>query len=172
MKKTKLKVFDFDGTLVDTPLPDEGKLIYRRKTGQEWPHIGWWGEAESLDSDVFEMPVIKHVIDDYQKVKNDPESLCVMLTGRRTILGDLVKKILNDKNLTFDSYHFNTGGATEDVKMRTIEKLLSQNPTIQDVEIWDDRDSHITIFEDWLNSLVNKGVIKKFMINHVVQNRH
>jgi len=35
---TKLAVFDFDGTLIMTPLPDTGRQQYREKTGKEWPH--------------------------------------------------------------------------------------------------------------------------------------
>ena len=32
-KITKLAIFDFDGTLVDTPLPDTGRQQYQDKTG-------------------------------------------------------------------------------------------------------------------------------------------
>ena len=30
-KITKLAIFDFDGTLVDTPLPETGKELYQEK---------------------------------------------------------------------------------------------------------------------------------------------
>ena len=32
-KITKLSVFDFDGTTVDTGMPDTHKVIYKEKTG-------------------------------------------------------------------------------------------------------------------------------------------
>jgi phosphoserine phosphatase len=38
-KITKLAVFDFDGTLVDTPLPENGRKEYKAKTGQDWPFL-------------------------------------------------------------------------------------------------------------------------------------
>ena len=33
---TKFRVWDFDGTLIDTPLPDKGKITYQDKTGKIW----------------------------------------------------------------------------------------------------------------------------------------
>ena len=44
---SKLSVFDFDGTLIDTPLPDYGKAEYKKKTGEDWPFPGWWGQPLS-----------------------------------------------------------------------------------------------------------------------------
>ncbi len=37
-KITKLSIFDFDGTLIMSPLPDTGKIEYEKKTGHPWPH--------------------------------------------------------------------------------------------------------------------------------------
>ena len=49
-KKTEeLHVWDFDGTLVNTPVPDTGRAQYESETGLPWPHKGWWGRAESLE---------------------------------------------------------------------------------------------------------------------------
>ena len=45
----ELHVWDFDGTLVNTPVPDTGRAQYERETGHPWPHRGWWGRAESLE---------------------------------------------------------------------------------------------------------------------------
>ena len=60
-KPTKLYVFDFDATLIDTPLPEEGREIWKEKHGFPFPSksadeveqnkkiTGWWGRKESLD---------------------------------------------------------------------------------------------------------------------------
>ena len=56
MHYKRLICFDFDDTLFHTPLPEEGKKIWKEKTGQEWPHIGWWGKPESIDNEIFEIP--------------------------------------------------------------------------------------------------------------------
>jgi hypothetical protein len=45
----ELLVYDFDGTLANTPTPREGKIMYENKIGQAWPHVGWWGRQESLE---------------------------------------------------------------------------------------------------------------------------
>jgi len=42
MEIKKLISFDFDDTLVHTTLPAEGKVIWKEKTGEDWPHRGWW----------------------------------------------------------------------------------------------------------------------------------
>ena len=60
-KITKIEIYDFDGTLVDTQLPDTGKPIWKEKTGEDWPYKGWWGRVESLDMDVFEQKPVPSV---------------------------------------------------------------------------------------------------------------
>ena len=50
----KVSIYDFDGTLIKTPEPELGKKIWKEKTGEDYPHKGWWGKRESLDIDIFE----------------------------------------------------------------------------------------------------------------------
>ena len=169
---TKLTIWDFDGTLVDTPLPEEGKKIYKQKTGKDWPHAGWWGRADSLDMSIFDMPVIKSVIADYHKEKSNPDTMTVMLTGRMVKLGDLVRKILADKDLTFDEYHFNRGGSTDVAKIKTMEDILRRVNTIKEIHMWDDREEHIPVFQAWGDKMVKQGVINKFDITVVPSARH
>ena len=57
MEYNKLISFDFDDTLCHTPLPEDGKQIWFEKTGTEWPYNGWWSKPESLDLEVFDIPV-------------------------------------------------------------------------------------------------------------------
>ena len=75
LKITKISAFDFDGTIVNTPLPDVGKVIWKQKTGKEWPHKGWWGQADSLDSKIFDMPIIQMVRDSYDREVQNPNTL-------------------------------------------------------------------------------------------------
>lgn len=171
-KITKLSVFDFDGTLVDTPLPEEGKKIYKQKTGKDWPHAGWWGQPLSLDTSVFDMPTVPSVIADYDKEKAKPDTMTVMLTGRMVKLTDLVKKILADKHLTFDEYHFNRGGSTDTAKIKTMENILSRYESIREIHMWDDREEHIPVFQAWGDNMVKQGIIDKFDITVVPAARH
>ena len=172
MEIKKLTIWDFDGTLVDTPLPEEGKKIYKEKTGKDWPHAGWWGQPLSLDMSVFDMPTVPSVIADYEKEKTDPSTMTVMLTGRMVKLGDLVRKILADKHLTFDEYHFNRGGSTDTAKIKTMEDILRRVNTIREIHMWDDREEHIPVFQAWGDNMVKQGVIDKFDITVVPETRH
>jgi hypothetical protein len=168
----KLSVFDFDGTLVNTPLPEEGKKEYKEKTGEDWPHAGWWGQPMSLDSNIFDIDIIPSVIRDYLKEVRESDTMVVMVTGRMIKLNDLVKKILDDKGLKFHEYHFNKGGSTESAKKKTFDQILLQNPSIKEVELWDDREEHIPIFQAWGDEKLESGRLENFNINVVPSGRH
>ena len=47
-----MHVFDFDGTLVDTPTPKDGMELYRSVTGQEWPVSGVVGTRRVVGASV------------------------------------------------------------------------------------------------------------------------
>jgi len=171
-KITKLALFDFDGTLVDTELPETGKEIWLKKTKKVWPHIGWWGKADSLDTEIFDNKLIPSVKEAYDIIKTESETLSVMLTGRRLALAKEVNKILKMHGLIFDEHHFNTGGATEVCKMRTIDKLLKNYPDVEEISIWEDRIAHVDIFHDFLVKKTEDGRIKNFTIHYVPSQRH
>ncbi len=170
--RTKLAVFDFDGTLVNTPIPEESKkAMWKEKTGKNWQG-GWFSNPDSLNMDVFDMPTIPGVISDYKREAADPNSLVIMLTGRIPKLGSYVKAILDAKNLKFDDYLYNEGGATEDSKIKQMEDILKYNPSIREIEFWDDRDPHIPLFRAWGDEMIEKGYLDKFHINHIPGFRH
>lgn len=169
---TKLAIFDFDGTLVNTPLPETGKLHFQKKTGKEWPHKGWWGREESLDHKIFDMPSNPLVITDYEKERATPETGVIMLTGRLQHLADHVRDILDIKGLTFDGHHFNKGGATEIAKVKTLNKLLDEHQSVTSVEMWDDRLEHIPVFEAWGKEKCLSGRLTDFKINFVLSDNH
>jgi hypothetical protein len=145
----RIAVFDFDGTLVDTPLPDFGKVEYERVTGTKWPHRGWWGCPESLDMKIFEMPVVQSVIDAYHRERALPDTLVIMMTGRMKQLEVEVKAILDSKGLTFDKYVFNSGGDTMSYKIRKLGYFVKDNPTAETVAMWEDRKIHCPHFINW-----------------------
>ncbi len=171
-KPTKLSVFDFDGTLVDTPLPEYGKPIWKEKTGKAWPHKGWWGRMESLDMDVFEHPTLPDVISAYRTERAVDTTMTIMLTGRRPHLAKGVKAILDSHGLKFDAYMYNYGGETSANKREQMENILAEAPSIRSIEMWDDRDEHIPVFQAWGDALVKSGRLDDFKINHVLGEHH
>lgn len=170
-KITRLAVFDFDGTLVDTPIPEEGKPLWKEKTGTEWPHKGWWGRGESLNMDVFDMEVLPDVINDYRAEAANTNTLVVMLTGRRPKLSDGVEAILKAKGLKFDRYMYNYGGDTLSNKLEQMSKLLKEFPNIKTMTLHDDRNEHIPTFQQWGDGLVKSGRLDDFDLTHVL-NEH
>lgn len=173
MKKiTKIAILDFDGTLVDTPLPDAGKITYKEKTGNDWPHEGWWGRFESLDMAIFDMPVVDHVVADYHKEMADDNTLVVLLTGRMVKLTDHVMAILKDKKLVFDEYILNRGGSTDYAKVKSMGELLDKYPDVTEIEMWDDRVAHIPFFQAFGDKMLASGRLTKFHINLVPSTHH
>ena len=79
LKKYKLAIFDFDGTLISTPLPDEGRVAYKEKTGKDWQHKGWWSKPESLDQTLFDMPEVRSTIKAYHEEKSKAGVLIMMV---------------------------------------------------------------------------------------------
>jgi hypothetical protein len=169
---TKLSVFDFDGTLIETPTEVNGKIIYRQKTGMEWPHKGWWSKPETLDPAYFEFPVVKAVIEDYKREKSNPDTMVILLTGRIPKLSHLVENILDSHGLKFDGYYYNTGGSTDVSKVRTLNEILGQNKSIRSVELWDDRILHVPIFESWGKKLSEEGRLDNFSVNVIYSGNH
>lgn len=175
-KITKLAVFDFDGTLIDTPLSDTGRLEYEKKTGKPWPHEGWWSKAESLDMTIFDIKPIPSVKEAYHFEKSKDEVLLIMLTGRminkKIDFTNHVKHILDTHGFEFDEYILNRGGSTDVSKIKSMEKLLEKHTDVVEMELWDDRIEHIPIFEAWGKKQLESGRLSKFKINVVPTGRH
>ena len=169
MKKiTKICIFDFDKTLVRTPELEEIKVQYKEKTGKEWPYVGCWSKPESLDMNLFDIPIIKEAVLDYANQLGNEGTLMVLLTGRLKRLETEVKKILVSHNLIFDEYYFNSGGSTLESKLNTLTKLLERYPSVEAVEQWDDRLEHIPYFELWGKMNCQSGRLKDYQINVII----
>ncbi|MCK5788377.1 MAG: hypothetical protein KAH32_05235 [Chlamydiia bacterium] len=161
---TKLCIFDFDGTLIDTELPERGKEIWKEVTNTEWPHIGWWGKKESLDMTVFENPVVPEVGEAYKVDSADPKNYMVMLTGRMAKLHNEVELILRKHNLTFDENIYNTGGDTFGNKVKHLERLLNELPNVTEILMYEDRAPHIEKFNNLFMQWVSEGKIESYNI--------
>ena len=163
MKKI-LNIFDFDGTLVNTQVPETGKVIWKEKTGNEWPYIGWWGRKESLDNDIFEQPIIEATVAEYERLKVDENGHTIMLTGRRKKLSTEVELILADKGLVFDEYRYNYGGDTLSNKIKQIGNIMKEMKGIEEINIFEDRQPHILTFKQLFEGMMERGRIKLFRI--------
>ena len=147
----KISIFDFDGTLADTPNKEDGITLWEAKNKKDYPHRGWWGREESLDENTFKVKLIPTTKDDYDRESEGNNTLMVMLTGRLPKLANQVESILNKNGVIFDEYHYKGRGDTFTSKLYTIKSLLENNPNVTEIEMWEDRLNHADGFEEWGN---------------------
>jgi hypothetical protein len=141
---TVLNVFDFDGTLMDSPMPELGKEMYKEMTGGEWPHRGWWGQLDSLAP--FHVKPIEKNRELYIEYSSIPNSLNVIMTNRIAKFEKVVKEKLAPYYPKFDSYDFKNDGRE---KPDRILEILKNNPSIKTINIFDDMDDQIIRFKEF-----------------------
>lgn len=157
----EISFYDFDGTLIDSPLPEEGKEIWKEKTGEEYPHKGWWGRKESLDTKIFNIKPKDSVYKKYLKDKNDSDCVTVLLTNRLLKLKDYVLNILNENNIEFDEYSFKKG---KEEKTDRILSFLKKYPNVKIINLYDDRDKEISLFKKFREEYGDKYIINIFNV--------
>lgn len=144
----KLVSFDFDSTLVHTMGPEVGKPQWEKTTGLSWPGKGWWGSAESLNTEVFYHPLNQWVYKRFEQYQSNDENYVFIATGRLKKLENHVKKILDIHEVSCDLYT-NTGGETFRFKCRLFETLIRNNPMADELIMFDDRHEHLGEFVKW-----------------------
>lgn len=151
----KILVFDFDGTLVNTPTKP-----------QVWKG-GWWGKEHSLlppfvphHSEIKEKGIHllnKKVAEAYLESKSRKDTHTVMMTGRHWGLHRHVMNILRGfdlctkddcDNLKEESDHFVfiSGGNTLAGKLERLTELFKKYDNVDWIEMWEDRQEHIPHF--------------------------
>ena len=158
MKYKRLITFDFDDTLFKTPLPDVGKVQWEEYTGEKWPHRGWWSKPESLNMEIFDIPLNKPIYKQYLKSISDPSNYVVLATGRIEPLRGEVEDILNVNEITFDEVHLNPGADTYDFKKNLFFRLINELRP-EEYIMFDDREEHLVRFREWADTLPCKSII-------------
>ena len=144
---TQLFIFDFDGTLFDSPNPLEGRVMYEHLTGKPWPHRGWLGWPESLLPPLKVKPLT--VVAEFRRHLNRAGSFTVLMTGRAQRTASAVKLVLDSAHLVPQRYVFKPDTcfeSTSDYKSRVIQELLDEFPNVTLVKIWDDDGDNIAAF--------------------------
>jgi hypothetical protein len=147
----KLVCFDFDDTLFHTPGPEEGKNIWQQATGKEWPYIGWWGKHETLNTEIFEIPINEWVKEKYFEHIVDPLTKVIVATGRLNKVKGMrenINKIFEKNELKFHEVHLNWGGDTLDFKKKLFGQKLDEYEYDEFI-MFDDRQEHLPQFENW-----------------------
>jgi len=131
----KLAFYDFDGTLADSPLPEQGKEEWSKVYGKPYPHIGWWGRVESLDIKVFEIELFDTTEKLARQDISDPETLAFILTSRMEKLRPALEAVLDYHGIRFDYVDMKSGGETKGQK---ILNYISKYPDVVRVDVYDD----------------------------------
>jgi hypothetical protein len=151
MKYKKLISFDFDKTLFFTPEPETGKEIFLEKTGNNWPHRGWWGKSETLNMDIFDIPLNEWVYNHFLNYSEEFENFIILATGRlKKVEGmlDNVDKILEKNGIDFHEVHLNWGVDTLKFKIKLFEEKI-KSLGVEEFIMFDDRSEHLSEFEKW-----------------------
>ena len=137
MEELRLVFYDFDGTLIESPMPNEGKKQWEEVKGEEYPHVGWWSKPESLDLEVFDIQTIPSIVSKYHSDYGASDTKVILMTNRLKKISDAVKKVLEHHGLYFDEYSFASG---RESKGSRVLKFLEEYPatTRIKVEFYDD----------------------------------
>lgn len=142
----RLQVFDFDGTLCDSPLPEIGKKIWKEKTGVEFPYVGWWSKPESLDLNVFDIQLFPSVLNQFNREKSTPDTMVIILTSRLKRLTPQIDLILQKHGVSVDKIDAKYNELTKGEK---ILEYISNYPELEEISVFDDRqgdiDSYVAI---------------------------
>lgn len=97
-KKNRLCIFDFDGTLADTPLKPESGQDRRSWNGKDW-----WASHASLNSPekggFYNGEMNDVVVNAMRKAKTDVNTKVIVLTGRRSPIAHKVREVLRNNQL-------------------------------------------------------------------------
>ena len=159
---TTLSFYDFDGTLMDTPLPDSGKEVWKEKTGEEYPHVGWWGRAESLDPEVFDIQPFPAILNQLRSDTAKSDTYTVMLTSRLEKLRPQVLRLLEIHGITFDDYSLKLGSDGD--KDDRIKKYLQKFPDVDTINVYDDRDKEMRVFSRMKSELGDQYQINVYRV--------
>ena len=140
----KLAFYDFDNTLVKSPEPDSGKIEWTEKKGEPYPHIGWWGRPESLDTEVFNIKFFDKTLSLLKKDIADPNTYTVILTSRMEKLRPEVENILKINGINVDEVNLKNSHQTKGQK---ILEYVPKFPDLERIDVYDDNyEREITSF--------------------------
>lgn len=145
MKKTWMALFDFDGTLFNSPDEPHG---YR---GEKWSRNLWSLQGAVPESPQgpgwWNLPVLQSAL----RCCKDPSCWAAMATGRNNdIFRPRVEQLPGQQGLDFDSVSLNPDRDTLEYKSDLLRTLVRRNAPLGWVEVWDNREDHLVSFRELL----------------------
>lgn len=147
-----LNIFDFDATLMDSPEPEEGKKMWKNKTGEEYPYEGWWGRPESLNNDILNIKPFKSILGKLNDSMNNINTHTIILTNRISKLKPQLEKILKDNNISVDELITKENGKK---KGDVILDYINKHTDLKEINVYDDMEKNIVDFKSIRNKIPN-----------------
>jgi hypothetical protein len=146
----RLIAIDFDGTLINSPLPDEGKKIWKSVMGKDYEHIGWWGRVESLNTDVFDIKPFPNILNILNKDVRNSETYVIVLTSRIEKLRSNVQNVLDINNIRVDKLDMKRDERTKGQK---ILDYIKNFPDLIEINVYEDKEDQINSYKEIKNQI-------------------
>lgn len=157
-KEINLAYFDFDGTLVNSPLPEPGKQIWSEYYNKPYPHIGWWGRVESMDPDVFTIKTRPQIHEEWKKYYNLGYKTFI-LTSRQPKFEPFIKDILDNNNVIMDDIFTVKGNKTKGERiLEQAKQYIEQGYIVKNIVFFDDRMKEIAAVSAIVEDLSVLGI--------------
>ena len=148
---TRLSVYDFDGTLINSPMPETGKREWELvKKIKNFPFSGWWSKPESLDLNIFDIKPFPSVLAQLKKEQATSNTYVVILTSRMEKLRLQVEAVLIKNNIHVDKLDMQRDQRTKGQKILDYTKKF---PDLREINVYDDKNTDIMSYEGIRSSL-------------------
>jgi len=136
----RLIISDLDGTLINSPMPETGKVQWSEKMKTPYKYQGWWGRPESLDLNVFDIKPFSSVLNQLKEEQAKPNTYVIILTSRMEKLRPQVQAILDANHIVVDKLDMKRA---EGDKGKKVLRYVEQFPELEEINVYDDRDTDI-----------------------------
>jgi hypothetical protein len=147
---TRLCAFDFDSTLISSPMPETGKIEWEKYYNKPFPYKGWWGRPESLDLNVFDVRTFPKVQNILNKDVSTPDTYTIVLTSRQEKLRPLLQKILDVNNIHVDKLDMKRDERTKGQKILDYIKTF---PELIEINVYEDKEDEINSYKEIKNQI-------------------
>ena len=153
---TDLVVYDFDDTTCMIPGPCFHKHLVKTVHPDSLPKIkdididymDWWEHPISLDTDVFDIPVVEQ-IRDYNLARQSDKFAHVLITRRSPSLLPSILKIIKSHGMRMDKCYTNEWSTK---KVDILKEYLSETPSISSITICEDSYKNILDYKRGLDA--------------------
>jgi FMN phosphatase YigB (HAD superfamily) len=146
MKKAKIALWDCDGCLVDTPLPERDKTSWEKHHDKPWPFQGWWGRMESMCADAFNITTFADRHEEFVKLDGEGFEQFI-LTSRLPRFTDRIKDILSANGLSVKKIFTKTNATKGERILELIAQYKAEGIEIEHIKFFDDRLKEIVTAE-------------------------